>query len=262
MKRLFDKLDKIYSKVMVKDKISKTNFNETYSLHLDSLKKKHSYDKAMKLAVGGEFEAVGILERELLIYFGLKKDDYVIDVGCGSGRLALPLSEYLTGKYLGIDIMPELVSYARTLVSNPSWRLEIAKGLSIPEKDKKADVVCFFSVMTHLLHEETYVYLQEAKRVLKPGGKIVFSFLDFAVPEHWSVFEANIREIGANTHLNMFISKDAINTWATRLRLKVLEIQDGNKYYIPLTSPVTMENGSVMSGYGTIGQSVCVLMVE
>src|SRR2546425_10795787 len=98
----------------------------------------------MKSAVGGEFEAIGILQRELLIQFGLKKNGYVIDVGCGSGRLAKPLSEYLSGGYLGIDIVPELVGYARSIVHRPDWRFEVAKGLSIPEEDGKADIVCLF----------------------------------------------------------------------------------------------------------------------
>ncbi|OGL44816.1 MAG: hypothetical protein A2161_02180 [Candidatus Schekmanbacteria bacterium RBG_13_48_7] len=58
----------------------------------------------MEKASGGDFYAVGILERELSIQHGLQPDDYIIDVGCGSGRFAKPLSEYLTGKYMGTDI--------------------------------------------------------------------------------------------------------------------------------------------------------------
>jgi ubiquinone/menaquinone biosynthesis C-methylase UbiE len=253
---------KIFSKSNSSQQISKTDYHATYSLHLQTLKANHSYDRAMKLAVGGEFEAAGILERQALIHFGLKKGDYLIDIGCGSGRLALPLSEYLTGRYLGIDIMPELVEYARKLVARPDWRFEVAEGLSIPEKGNSADVVCFFSVFTHLLHEQSYIYLQEAKRVLKPGGMIVFSFLDFTLPQHWNVFEANLREVNMGTHLNMFMSKDAIPVWAERLNLKVQHIQDGDKGYIPLPTPIKLESGDIMSGLGTMGQSVCVLKTE
>ena len=59
------------------------------------------------LAIGGQFEACGIIEREILIQYGLRPDDYVVDVGCGSGRLAKPLADYLRGPYLGIDVVPE-----------------------------------------------------------------------------------------------------------------------------------------------------------
>jgi ubiquinone/menaquinone biosynthesis C-methylase UbiE len=214
----------------------------------------------MQLAVGGEFEAIGVLETETLKFFGLQAGDFVIDVGCGSGRLAKPLSQYLSGRYLGIDIVPELVDYARWVVGRPDWRFEEAKGLVIPEKNTVADMICFFSVFTHLLHEETYTYLLEAKRVLKPGGVIVFSFLDFSVAGHWNIFDANLKDMGINSHpLNMFISKDAIRAWAERLGLQVEAIEDGDKPFVPLSQPVVFESGKVMENLGTIGQSVCVL---
>lgn len=236
------------------------DFRQTYSNLVRSLKRTHDADRAMKLAVGGEFEAVGMLELETLKYFGLKEDAYLIDVGCGSGRLARPLAHYLTGRYLGIDVVPELAGYARRIAGRADWRFEVAEGLSIPEKDEAADVVCFFSVFTHLLHEQTYVYLQEAKRVLKPGGVIVFSFVDFTVPAHWCIFECNVKDIGVNSYpLNMFISKDAIRVWAEHLGLRVQVIEDGDKPFVPLPKPVVLEGGSVVEEAGTIGQSVCVL---
>jgi SAM-dependent methyltransferase len=197
---------------------------------------------------------------ETLKHIGLKEDSYVIDVGCGAGRLAKPLSQYLTGRYLGIDIVSELVNHARQIVGRPDWRFEIAKGLSIPDEDGEADMVCFFSVFTHLLHEQTYIYLQEAKRVLKPGGKIVFSFLDFTIPDHWHVFESSVGDLGVNSHpLNMFISKDAIEVWAEHLGLRVQVIHDGDKPFVPLSKPVVFESGTVVEKVGGIGQSVCVL---
>jgi len=215
----------------------------------------------MKLAVGGQFDSFGTLERELLIRYGLQPDGYVIDVGCGSGRLAKPLSQYLpAGKYLGTDIVPELVDYARNLVARPDWRFEVANGLCIPEQDDQADMVCFFSVFTHLLHEQSYVYLQEAKRVLKPGGKIVFSFLDFAIPCHWAVFESNVRDINGECPLNMFLSRDGIQAWAEHLRLEIETFHDGDKPHIPLPHPIILEDGTVMQEQGNLGQSVCVLV--
>jgi ubiquinone/menaquinone biosynthesis C-methylase UbiE len=122
------------------------------------------------------FETIGLLERETLKDFGLEQGDYLIDVGCGSGRLALPLSEYLQDRYLGIDIMPELIAYARKLVQRPGWRFKVIEGIGIPEADGRADMVCFFSVFTHLLHEQSYI-------------------------------EGNIGDVGGSNHLNMFSVK-------------------------------------------------------
>src|SRR5947209_13506614 len=94
---------------------------------------------AMEQAVGGQFEAIGLLERQVLIHYGLQRDDYLIDVGCGSGRLAKPLSQYLQGKYLGIDIDSNLVEYARSLVQRPNWHFKVTNGFKIPEADGVAD---------------------------------------------------------------------------------------------------------------------------
>ena len=219
----------------------------------------HGLARAMELFVGGEFEAIGSLEVATLKHFGLADDGYLIDVGCGSGRLAQPLSRTFHGKYLGIDVVPQLIDFARQNIQHPDWRFKVADGRTIPENDAVADMVCFFSVFTHLLHEQSYVYLSEAKRVLKPGGKIIFSFLDFTVPLHWHLFDVATVDVNAGQQLTVFISKDAISVWADHLGLKVELIHDGDQGNVPLTSPVVFENGAAMKEMGTIGQSLCVL---
>ena len=224
------------------------------------LARSRSEDEAMSLAVGGEFEAIGLIERDLLIFIGLPRDGFVVDVGCGSGRLAVPLSGYLKGGYLGTDVVPELLAYARRVVARPDWRFELVDGLVIPAADGTADVVCFFSVFTHLLHEESYRYLEEAKRVLKPSGRIVFSFLEFAVASLWYVFEANLATLGSDLPLNQFMSRDAIHAWAEHLGLTVVAIYDDDSPAIPLAQPVARPNfGLYFEKMGALGQSICVL---
>lgn len=239
--------------------MNKLDFKQTYNRWLRVWRRGASRRQAMEQAIGGEFEAIGILERELVIQHGLQPDGYLIDVGCGSGRLARPLSEYLRGQYLGIDVVPGFVDYARKLADRADWRFEVVDGLSIPERDSAADMVCFFSVFTHLLHEQSYVYLRDAKRVLKPGGTIVFSFLEFAIPNHWDVFESNIADIGGSKPLNMFIGRDAIEAWASHLDLQIDTIEDGNKPHIPLSKRVVLDSGQVFEEMGYLGQSVCVM---
>src|SRR6266404_1747053 len=232
--------------------------NERYIAAVKELIANHGLERAMELFVGGEFEAIGNLEVATLKHFGLSDDGYLIDVGCGSGRLAQPLSRIFQGKYLGIDVVPHLVDFARQNIKRPDWQFKVTKGLTIPERDGVADMVCFFSVFTHLLHEQSYLYLLEAKRVLKPGGKILFSFLDFVVPGHWPVFEAAIGDLSTSSQpLSVFLSKEAIPVWAAHLGLTVQSIQDGDNADIPLPDPVVFESGAVMRDRGTVGQSVC-----
>ena len=72
-----------------------------------------------------------------------------------------------------LNVVPDLVDYARRITGRPDWRFTVVDHLSIPEQDGQADVVCFFSVLTHLLHVKGYWSLQEARRVL--GGLAAIS---------------------------------------------------------------------------------------
>lgn len=235
------------------------NFFESYRQQTKRLLQKYSEHKAMSLAVGGDFEAIGLLEYFLLLQHGLQNGHIVIDVGCGSGRLACQLKDYLEGLYIGIDIVPELFKYAQRISNRPDWKFYSAPGLKIPESDNFADFVCFFSVFTHLLHDESYKYLEEARRVIRPKGKIIFSFLEFAIPSHWSTFRASLNDTSQDKVLIQFISRDAIIAWAEHLGLSILEIDDGDKPHISLNKVVRWDDGREMKGKGNLGQSVCVL---
>ncbi len=106
--------------------VNKLDFKQTYTRWLRVWRRGAARRTAMEQAIGGEFEAFGILERELLIQHGLQPDAYVIDVGCGSGRLAKPLSTFLRGRYLGIDVVPGFVDYARSRIAptgNSRWSM-------------------------------------------------------------------------------------------------------------------------------------------
>lgn len=235
------------------------HFLTSYLKQSKELLETHGEQRAMSLAVGGDFEAVGALEFCLLKQLGLQPAHRLIDVGCGSGRLAKQLTDYLSGPYVGIDVVPELFAYARTLCARGDWRFYAAPGTSIPEPDGSADFIVFFSVFTHLQHEETYRYLRAAKQALKPGGKIVFSFLEFRIPSHWFIFENSVNDERPDKVLNQFIDRDMISEFAHYLGLDILDIHDGHLPHIPLDRVVRWDDGREMKGHGNLGQSVCVL---
>lgn len=225
--------------------------------HLDS----DDADRGIREAIGGNFDTMGLIQRDLLIAHGLKPDGVVVDVGCGSGRLALPLAAYLgpEARYLGTDVVPALVDYARKLVDRPDWRFKVVDELRIPARRDHADIVCFFSVMTHLRHEHSYLYLQAAKRVVKPTGRIIVSFLEFATFAHWAVFEQNYLDPYADKPLDQFLSRDAIEAFAHHLDLEIVALHGGDELAIPLQQEVRMDHGAVYTDMGTLGQSFVVL---
>lgn len=236
------------------------HFLRDYRQLVRTLIAEHPLPQAMSLAVGGSYEALGEVEKQLLIGLGLEPGHSLLDVGCGSGRLAKALVPYLTsGRFLGTDVVQELLDYARNGCPD-SWQFALVEDIRIPFPDNSVDLACFFSVFTHLLHEESYCYLLEARRVVKPGGKIVFSFLEY---EHnWQVFEDTFSTIlrgGASVHLNTFIGRDAIEAWTNHLGLKILEMHAATEPFIELSRPITYDDGRKVEGVAALGQSVCVL---
>lgn len=241
---------------------SDETFRRTYLQHIDDLLSVQGERRAMELAVGGHFDALGVLEVSLLRQHGLMPHHHLVDVGCGSGRLAVKLREYLQGRYTGLDVVPKLVDYAKRIAERPDWRFEMAEGLSIPEPDASVDFVCFFSVLTHLTHEESFKYLADASRVLKPGGKVVFSFLEFRIPAHWYIFDGVLKDSNPDKVLNQFMDRDAIAAFALRLGFRVEALIDGDKPHIPLAEPITYDDGREVHDMGLLGQSVAVLVRE
>jgi ubiquinone/menaquinone biosynthesis C-methylase UbiE len=201
--------------------MAQIHFVEDYERHVSNLLSQHPLDEAMSLAVGGSYEHIGQVERSVLKHSGLVDGMFLIDLGCGSGRLAHALGKEFQISYLGIDILQSLLDYAATK-SPAHYRFVMHRELTLPADDNTADMICAFSVFTHLLHTESFIYMEEMCRVLKPNGRIVFSFLEFAAPEHWAVFEASLESQRGNVtpHLNMFIERSVIDTWCRHLGLR------------------------------------------
>ena len=141
----------------------------------------------------GDFKAEGErLGRRLRERCDLKPDGRILDVGCGVGRLAVPLTQYLStaGTYRGFDIVPEAIAWCTERITgrypqfrfqhvdlknrhyNPEGRLEAA-DFRFPFTDRSFDVVVATSVFTHLLAPECRRYLREAARVLDGGGVLM-----------------------------------------------------------------------------------------
>lgn len=150
-----------------------------------SLRKRTSdEDEVMSRAVGGGYKAMGAAQAALMREFLPEGPVHLIDVGCGSGRLAFALRDETRITYTGFDIMPDLVDYAEKKCARPDWRFETIDSLNLPAEDASADMIVFMSVFTHLKPDEIQTYIEEAMRLLKPGGRIVASYLDPAEPRH------------------------------------------------------------------------------
>jgi ubiquinone/menaquinone biosynthesis C-methylase UbiE len=151
------------------------------------------------------------------------------------------------------------LEHARARCRRPDFRFLATDGERIPVEDDWADYVCFFSVMTHITHEETWRYILESKRVLKPGGHLVCSFLEFRIRSHWWIFKNTYADRSPDKILNQFLSRDALEAFAFNAALDVVSFHDGDQPLIPIEGEIVWENGVRMRDRANLGQSWCVL---
>lgn len=144
----------------------------------------------------GDFVSTGESIREQLVTLaGLQPSHRVLDVGCGMGRVAVPLTATLDeqGSYEGFDIVPSAIKWCRNKITSrhPRFRFthidlkndlynlrtnQEAKSFVFPYRDGEFDLVLLTSVFTHMLLEDVRSYLQQIHRVLKPGGVCFATF--------------------------------------------------------------------------------------
>jgi len=104
----------------------------------------------------------------------IKSGQRILDLGCGNGRLRkfLPTELIRPGDYFGFDISEKLLQIARK--ANPKDAFFRGNfGNSLPFGAQNFDWVISIAAFHHLLDKPSQKkFLNESKRVLKPGGKI------------------------------------------------------------------------------------------
>ena len=143
-----------------------------------------------------EFVALGdgFLQAILLTRAQLQPTAAVLDVGCGNGAVARPLTTYLQppGRYEGIDVSAASIAWLqhhyaayphfRFTHANVSNQLYNAQGAATPGEyrlpfaDQSFDLVLLKSVFTHMLPADLLPYMREIARVLRIGGRSVITY--------------------------------------------------------------------------------------
>lgn len=114
---------------------------------------------------------------------GIRENESVLDVGCGTGRVSITLAKLLkTGKVTGIDIFGGVsgtspdTAYENAEIEGVADRVEFKYGnaMDIPFEENTFNVVTAGSVL-HEIHgyENQLKAMGEIYRVLKPGGKFI-----------------------------------------------------------------------------------------
>ncbi|MGH8398864.1 MAG: class I SAM-dependent methyltransferase [Gammaproteobacteria bacterium] len=118
--------------------------------------------------------ATGSTAPRLVRYAGIARGMQVLDVGCGTGVVALTAAR-LGARVTGVDLTPKLLERAKQNAAIMNLRVEWHEGdvEALPLDDAKFDVVV--SQFGHMFAPRAEVATKEMLRVLKPGGTIAFS---------------------------------------------------------------------------------------
>ena len=156
------------------------DFLTAYALHTD----KRIAETGYKAAIGGgeNWEEHGNLQRDFLISRGLKMWHTLLDVGCGTGRLARKIVPYLeTGRYVGLDISKSALKIAEQLAWEEHWMQMnvrfIHDNLTEYAGPLAVDFAWAFSVFIHLPLENVRDIMDQVARCLRCDGQFLFSYV-------------------------------------------------------------------------------------
>jgi SAM-dependent methyltransferase len=144
-----------------------------------------------------DFHRLGAEFLDLFVRLGgLRPEHRVLDIGCGPGRMAVPLTSYLAprGAYAGFDVVGEEVRWCQRAITprfpaftfervdvhnaryNPAGTVR-AHEFRFPYEDAAFDFAFATSVFTHMLPADVEHYLDELARVLRPGGTALLTWV-------------------------------------------------------------------------------------
>lgn len=132
------------------------------------------YDAFSWLISLGKIPAIRETALELA---GVASGDSVLDVGCGTGSLAIAAKAKAgpDGEVHGIDAAPEMIEVARQKAGKKGLDVGFQVGLieEMPFPDGQFDIVLNSFVLHHLPHDLKRKGFAEIRRVLKPGGRFL-----------------------------------------------------------------------------------------
>ena len=147
------------------------------------------YDLLLSLASLGRER---VYREQALHLAGLKPGESVLDVGCGTGTLAIAAKRHVgpTGTVYGIDASPEMIARAskkaRKADSEVIFKNATAEALPFP--DSHFDAVLNTIMLHHLPRKARQQCIQEIRRVLKPGGRALVVDFGGATPKKRGLF--------------------------------------------------------------------------
>jgi len=168
--------------------------------------------------------------RQVDAALGLHASDRVLELGCGIGRIGRELAPRVA-HWEGSDISANMLKVARErLASYANVGLtELTRSNFKPLADASFDKAYCVAVFIHMDKEDFYLYLEDAARVLRPGGLFYFDAWNVTSPVGWRRFAAELvqyRDVDPSRRKdigrNQFTSPDEVRVFLDRAGFDIL----------------------------------------
>src|SRR5918995_4416076 len=120
------------------------------------------------------------VHRQLVDQARIQPEQRVLEIGCGTGNLAILIKRlHPDAEVVGMDPDPKALARAQRKAGQMALSMQLDRGFAeeLPYPDASFDRVLSALMFHHLGPEEKERTLEEARRVLKPGGSL--HLLDF-----------------------------------------------------------------------------------
>lgn len=160
-----------------------------------------SYDSYMRRITFGREDH---LRDKSLCAAVVNAGDYVLDIGSGTGTLALAAKKKVgvSGRVNGIDVIPGMIEVSKQKVkrAHEDVSFDLGSMADIPFEANTFDVVICSFMIFHVAEKTRQKGLSEIHRVLKPNGKLFI--VDLGLPR------GNIQRMLAKLFLGFMINHE------------------------------------------------------
>jgi ubiquinone/menaquinone biosynthesis C-methylase UbiE len=136
----------------------------------------------------------------------------ILEVGFGSGQCFLNLKDRYTEIY-GIDLSTDIHLVEATFIDqNVNLYLQNGNVLHLNFPDQSFDTVLLISILEHIQPHEQQQAFSEIRRVLKPGGQVVFGtpVERLFMVTMFRILGVNIREHHFSTHAEIAEAAESV----------------------------------------------------
>lgn len=191
-----------------------------------------SYNETEIVSYYSEFNSAGLFHyEEMLIEKYFVSGGKTLDVGCGAGRVTIPLHER-GYQVIGIDYAEKMIEAARAMNGDIDYRVGNILHTQFNNQIFDNVIFSFNGLMLIGTYDERLTAMKEIRRILKKNGLFIFTtpFLDNKVNKPYWIGKAAALDINTNDM-----------TWEQQLILGDEYLEDyGNEFFlhVPFTDEV------------------------